>query len=210
MMLQSPGEAKALYSKDKPNNENLSGFKIIKLPLGRKGFSIQHCSAKYEKYLEAGSKAVAQEYFNMLLEGHQTIRQVLLLLRDNPGDVFLIHCSLGKDRTGIIFAILLSLAGVPHDVIASEYSLSEVALQSLLPKIAEIVKSSASPRPTTAEALRIAHGVITTTKDAMFLTLEKLEATFGSTVQYVTERCGLCLEDIKQIQQNLTRADPQK
>lgn len=54
--LRSPGEAKALYSKDKPNNENLSGFKIIKLPLGRKGFSIQHCSAKYEKYLEAGSK----------------------------------------------------------------------------------------------------------------------------------------------------------
>ncbi|KAE8381810.1 tyrosine phosphatase family-domain-containing protein [Aspergillus bertholletiae] len=202
--LRNLGEAKALYSKDKPDNENLNGFKIIRFPLDQKGLSIQHCSAKYEKYLKIGSTAVAQEYFDMLLEGHQTIRDILLLLRDNPSDVFLIHCSLGKDRTGIIFAILFSLAGVAHEAIASEYSLSEAALESLLPDIAQVVKASAPPGLTSTEALRIARGVITTTKDAMMLTLEKLEETFGSTFRYVSECCGLCLEDINQIQQNLT------
>jgi protein-tyrosine phosphatase len=36
----------------------------------------------------------------------------------------LVHCSAGKDRTGIVIAMLLSVLGVPDDVIAVDYSLS--------------------------------------------------------------------------------------
>ncbi|MBR5771603.1 MAG: tyrosine-protein phosphatase, partial [Clostridia bacterium] len=38
---------------------------------------------------------------------------------------FLIHCFLGKDRTGILSALLLSLAGVSRELIARDYRLSE-------------------------------------------------------------------------------------
>ncbi|HZU72017.1 MAG TPA: tyrosine-protein phosphatase [Acidimicrobiales bacterium] len=39
------------------------------------------------------------------------------------------HCTSGKDRTGIIAAMVLDLAGVPDDVIAEDYALTQVALE---------------------------------------------------------------------------------
>ena len=34
------------------------------------------------------------------------------------------HCAAGKDRTGILAALVLSLVGVPDEVIAEDYTLS--------------------------------------------------------------------------------------
>jgi protein-tyrosine phosphatase len=36
----------------------------------------------------------------------------------------LVHCSAGKDRTGIVVAMILAVLGVPDDVIAADYALS--------------------------------------------------------------------------------------
>jgi protein-tyrosine phosphatase len=42
----------------------------------------------------------------------------------------LVHCSAGKDRTGIVVAIILALLGVPDEVIAADYALSAGYLDS--------------------------------------------------------------------------------
>jgi protein-tyrosine phosphatase len=44
----------------------------------------------------------------------------------------LIHCSAGKDRTGVAAALILSLLGVPEDVILADYSLSNLYYESYL------------------------------------------------------------------------------
>ena len=36
----------------------------------------------------------------------------------------LVHCSAGKDRTGIVVALVLAALGVPDEVIAADYALS--------------------------------------------------------------------------------------
>ena len=40
----------------------------------------------------------------------------------------LVHCSAGKDRTGIVIALVLAVLGVPDEVIAADYGLSAVYL----------------------------------------------------------------------------------
>jgi protein tyrosine/serine phosphatase len=40
----------------------------------------------------------------------------------------IVHCTAGKDRTGVICALVLSLCGVDDEVVAHEYSLTEVGL----------------------------------------------------------------------------------
>jgi protein-tyrosine phosphatase len=40
----------------------------------------------------------------------------------------LVHCSAGKDRTGIVIAMILAVLGVPDDIIAADYALSGGAL----------------------------------------------------------------------------------
>jgi protein tyrosine/serine phosphatase len=42
-----------------------------------------------------------------------------------------VHCHGGKDRTGIVVALLLSIAGVPRETIIEDYSLSEAQLEPL-------------------------------------------------------------------------------
>jgi protein-tyrosine phosphatase len=57
-----------------------------------------------------------------------------LLARSEVGGV-LFHCAVGKDRTGIVAALLLELAGVPREVVLSDYSASEVFLRPLVERL---------------------------------------------------------------------------
>lgn len=49
----------------------------------------------------------------------------------------LIHCTAGKDRTGVFVALVLSLCGVDDETIAYEYSLTELGLAKMKPVILE-------------------------------------------------------------------------
>lgn len=40
----------------------------------------------------------------------------------------LVHCSAGKDRTGVVIALILAVLGVPDELIAADYSLSGLYL----------------------------------------------------------------------------------
>jgi protein-tyrosine phosphatase len=42
----------------------------------------------------------------------------------------LIHCTAGKDRTGLVAAIVLEVSGVPDDIIAADYAMSGTYLDS--------------------------------------------------------------------------------
>jgi protein tyrosine/serine phosphatase len=41
----------------------------------------------------------------------------------------LVHCTAGKDRTGVICAVILSLCGVSDEIIAEEYNLTDIGLR---------------------------------------------------------------------------------
>jgi protein tyrosine/serine phosphatase len=51
-----------------------------------------------------------------------------------PGGV-VIHCHSGKDRTGIVAALLLSLVGVPAETIAADYAESQERLRPIYEKL---------------------------------------------------------------------------
>ncbi|PBP16388.1 hypothetical protein BUE80_DR012912, partial [Diplocarpon rosae] len=46
-----------------------------------------------------------------------------------PEKPLVVHCTAGKDRTGLISALVLSLCGVDEEIIAYDYSSSEVELK---------------------------------------------------------------------------------
>ncbi len=48
----------------------------------------------------------------------------------SPGGV-VIHCHAGKERTGVVAALLLSLAGVPDETVAKDWTASDTFLQPL-------------------------------------------------------------------------------
>lgn len=66
-------------------------------------------------------------YTRIILDGNAQLYGDLLTRLADPANLpTVIHCTAGKDRTGIAAALLLSLLGVPDDVIAADYSLSNL------------------------------------------------------------------------------------
>jgi protein tyrosine/serine phosphatase len=61
-------------------------------------------------------------------------RAVTAIARAAPGGV-LVHCRFGRDRTGVLVALLLRLAGVPLDVIAADYAISAAQLRPVYERL---------------------------------------------------------------------------
>ena len=58
------------------------------------------------------------------------LREIFTLLADSTSYPTLIHCTQGKDRTGLVVALLLLLLDVPHGAISADYAASEKELES--------------------------------------------------------------------------------
>lgn len=65
----------------------------------------------------------AELYLDALEEHGTRIAAAVTAVAESDGAV-VVHCAAGKDRTGLVSALLLSLAGVPDDEVAADYALS--------------------------------------------------------------------------------------
>ncbi|SEP05684.1 tyrosine-protein phosphatase [Trujillonella endophytica] len=73
-------------------------------------------------------------YLGMLeLSAERIARAVRLLLDDGMPALF--HCAAGKDRTGILAALLLSTVGVPDDVVVADYVRTNESLDRMLAQL---------------------------------------------------------------------------
>ena len=68
--------------------------------------------------------------YRVLLDQRQdVIFETLVTLANSEGHTAIYHCAAGTDRTGIISALLLGLAGVPDNTIVYDYALSAHGLR---------------------------------------------------------------------------------
>jgi protein-tyrosine phosphatase len=70
------------------------------------------------------------EVYRRIFDNRQAAFRAVLERLAAP-DTFpaLVHCTAGKDRTGMIAALLLGIAGVPDETIAADFAFSEAALR---------------------------------------------------------------------------------
>ncbi len=70
------------------------------------------------------SEGMFERYLFVVNSRPQAFRDILTSVAEAEGGV-LFHCFAGKDRTGLVAAMLLSLAGVPPEHIAADYGESD-------------------------------------------------------------------------------------
>ena len=63
----------------------------------------------------------------MSVAAEEAIGEALRLIADADAFPLVFHCIAGKDRTGVVAALTLSLLGVDDETIADDYALSEEA-----------------------------------------------------------------------------------
>jgi protein-tyrosine phosphatase len=72
---------------------------------------------------------LAEDYMGMLDSFGKAVAEVMAAVANAADGGVLVHCAAGKDRTGLIAALLLGLVGVPSETIADDYALSAECLR---------------------------------------------------------------------------------
>jgi protein-tyrosine phosphatase len=73
------------------------------------------------------SASMLERYLFIIETRPQAFRDVFQTIAEADGSV-LFHCFAGKDRTGLVAAMLLDLSGVPREGIAADYTATDVQL----------------------------------------------------------------------------------
>jgi protein-tyrosine phosphatase len=75
------------------------------------------------------------QYKQMLEDGAPQIVGALSALAAPDARPAVFHCTAGKDRTGLLSALVLSLLGVPEETVVADYALSGAAMARLRAKL---------------------------------------------------------------------------
>lgn len=120
-------------------------------------------------------------------ENAALIGQVLRRMAAAEERPLLIHCTAGKDRTGVVVALLLALLGVEDNIIIADYTLSNLHFDGYAPTLAKDVRrltrlgfSRAQIQPILVADARV-----------MADTLAYVRDKYGSVEAYARDAAGL-------------------
>lgn len=136
-----------------------------------------------EEEIRAGT--LQKLYLHLLDSCQSQVKAVMNVIASYPTSI-LIHCAAGKDRTGLITALLLGLAHVPFTTIATDYSHSADYILPLYASEIEVAKQ-----------FGYAH-VYESPQQTMLDTLHYLEQQYGGVVGYLGA-IGLTNEQINRL-----------
>jgi len=77
---------------------------------------------------------LADRYFLIVEQAKAPIARVLTALAESSTPV-VYHCTAGKDRTGLISAIVLGLLGVPDEIIVADYAATQENLDAIIDRL---------------------------------------------------------------------------
>jgi len=139
---------------------------------------------------------LAGRYLAMLDQGASSIISALEMIGDPDRLPLVFHCSAGKDRTGVLAAVLLSVLGVSDDDIAADYALSRAAMREM----SEWVRTE---RPDSFESMAAQPPAFLDAPPlAMRRFLALARTTYGSLTDYVIAS-GLGTDDVTELRTTL-------
>ncbi len=104
---------------------------------------------------------LADRYRDYARDGAEPIARAISILADPAAYPVVVHCLAGKDRTGVVIAIVLGLLGVDDATIARDYELSQAAMGPLRARAEADPQSSQLPPPLADEVFSARPAAIT-------------------------------------------------
>jgi protein-tyrosine phosphatase len=77
---------------------------------------------------------IASIYVSYLVDRPDSVLAALRIIAEAPG-VTLVHCAAGKDRTGTIVALALTLAGARREEVVADYAASSERVEAILARL---------------------------------------------------------------------------
>jgi protein tyrosine/serine phosphatase len=110
------------------------------------------------------------------------IGAILTAIADAPPGGVLIHCAAGKDRTGLVTALALSVAGVDRETVVADYALTQAAMAPMLEE-----QLAAEPDRSRWDRMRVAYRC---RPELLTAVLAELDSRHGGVAGYL-DRAGV-------------------
>jgi protein-tyrosine phosphatase len=143
---------------------------------------------------------LAAQYRDITRDAAPQIATALGILADPGAHPTVVHCTAGKDRTGVLVAILLGLLGVPDATIIEDYTLSAPAMAHLRARLAERYPEGRS-------VIERANELFAAAPSTMADLLAHLRREHGSILGYARS-AGVPDGTVEQLRQSLLEPDP--
>jgi protein-tyrosine phosphatase len=181
-LLKNLGVTAALDFRSKPETEKLpSAFEQST------DFDYFHCPFAFGNR-NPNSKAEVPLLYAEMLADFPAIKRILGIIIRQKGSIF-IHCYVGKDRTGVVAALLLLIAGVSTSDILADYQISYTYLRL---RIRELLHNHPELPDFTGRS----------DMEYMEATLGNFFKTYGNVQDYL-RKVGLHPDDIMALQNKL-------
>jgi protein-tyrosine phosphatase len=139
---------------------------------------------------------LANGYAGMLDRFQPAVCDVMRTIAGAPEGGVLVHCHAGKDRTGLISALLLELAGVDRETVGADYALSEECLR---PRVEEwLEKSPPDERAEREKEL----SKYSPRSEVMVEVLDRLDQRYGGVESYLLQ-AGVAPQEIARLREKL-------
>ncbi len=136
-----------------------------------------------------------KRYLGYLEFGPTSWLRLFGILAEQENLPVLLHCTAGKDRTGVSTAFLLSVLGVSREVIEADYLLTNLDTE----RQADFIESTVGyPEGYDREKMTTIAGV---PQDAMKDFLDGVESKWGSVVEYL-QKIGITQDQMNKIRDN--------
>lgn len=138
-------------------------------------------------------------YRRVMIDGKaHVIGEIFQRLADPAQLPALLHCTAGKDRTGLVVAMLLLTLGVPEDTVVADYTLSNLFYEHFRKGIMADLKQVA-PWGMSADALQ---DLLLVKAKTLQGALAHLRQKYGSLDDYLRHQAGVSDETMAQLRQN--------
>jgi protein-tyrosine phosphatase len=137
--------------------------------------------------------------------GADRMGETLRLLADPANLPLVLHCTGGKDRTGVVSALILHICGVAERQIVNDYSLTNLAAPRFIRGIKKEFSATRMPPGLKIEQL---YPLLAAQPAMLEATLEHVRASCGSIHAYLIGPCGLSDAEIAAIRGNLVEMPP--
>jgi protein-tyrosine phosphatase len=144
----------------------------------------------------------AERYPDDLMTGHylgylenrpEEVVGALRSIVTAPGAA-IVHCAAGKDRTGVVIALALTIAGVEPEVIVADYVATNDRIEAIIERLTRTkMYGNVSTTPVRAHEVRA---------ETMRALLEQLDARYGGLPKWLADN-GFAADEVAQLRDRL-------
>ncbi|KAI1211618.1 protein-tyrosine phosphatase-like protein [Annulohypoxylon truncatum] len=148
-----------------------------------------------------GEQGYREMYLDVVDVYQESWKAILEHIRDRPADPFLVHCTAGRDRTGVLAGLLLTLAGAPQEVVVLDYLLSRIGTEPVRLMLLDFAMKGTNAKSHDQPGF---YNLINLRASNWAAFVEGVQKEYGGFEKFITDKLGFSSDDLAKIKTNLT------